>query len=60
MMQIDHSHYHVPNNSTIPTMLVSLRILSAQLGAATRPAPVYRFHVWTEERQGLATPNTCF
>jgi hypothetical protein len=43
MMQIiDRSYHHVPSNSTIPTMLVSLRLLSPQLFAAIEPVPVHR------------------
>jgi len=50
MMQIIvRSYHHVPNDSTIPTMLISLRLLSAQLASTIDPDPVYRFDIEQEE-----------
>jgi hypothetical protein len=49
MMQIDRSHYNVPNNFTIPTMLFPLCLVSVQLAAAISAVPVDRIDTQQEK-----------
>jgi len=49
MQMIIRSYHHVPNDSTISTMFISLRLLSAQLAPAIKPVSFYRIDTEQEK-----------